>query len=52
MLLQNEQVFSILEYVENKMILHVGPNDLLLIDTWQLVHRFEDADPGNFEKYW
>ena len=25
---------------------------MLLIDGWQAVHRLEDADPGNFEKYW
>ena len=52
MLLQNEQVCSIFEYAANKQLLHLGPNDLLLIDDWQAVHRFEDADPGNFEKYW
>ena len=48
--MKHQDVLSILEYVPNKLLVHVEPKDFLLIEDWCVVGMIEDSDRGNIEK--
>ena len=52
MLIKKEIVQSVLEYVENKMLIYVLPKDLLIVHDWEIVKVIEEPVVGNGQKYW
>ena len=52
MLIYNEYVNSICEFVENQFLISVLPTDLLVVSGWTVLHTVVDPVPGNIEKFW
>ena len=50
--MKNEVVGSILEYVKDKMLVHVTSRDFLVVQNWQVVNSIHDPDFGNTLKLW
>ena len=42
---------SILEFANDRLIIHINPNDLLITKDWSVIHRIDDPDKGNTTKY-
>ena len=51
-LFYNEVVKSVLEYAADKLIVHIYPKDLLLIDNYEVVMKIVDPVDGNITKNW
>ena len=49
--LVRSQVFGILEYSPEKVLITVYPSKILIIDNWQQIHKIEDPRIGNDQKY-
>ena len=52
LLLANERVEAILEYVPNKSVISLNPADLLFIHNWKMVKLVKTLQHGNFNKHW
>ena len=52
MLIGHNQVQSICEYEENRMVITLKPHDVLLTDNWVVLKRIEDLKEGNTQKNW
>ena len=50
--IKDEQVRSIYEFAPGKLIVHVSPCDLLLIENWKLYRYISDDHKGNHYKTW
>ena len=50
--LKNEVIGSVLEYLKNKMLVHVTSRDILVVHMWQVVNSIHDPDFGNTLKLW
>jgi len=51
-LLNNEEVYSILEFGINQLLVSVQLTDLLILDNWSVVQRISDPSSGNVQKCW
>ena len=51
MLIENEEVWTILEYAPNKLLVYVFNKDLLVIKNWKVIRRIQERDSRNIEKY-
>ena len=36
-----------LEYAEEKILLHINPKDILVLENWEVVGKIEDPIHGN-----
>ena len=48
----NEVIKGILEYAAEKLILHIYPKDLLLVDDYEVTNRINEPSTGNITKNW
>ena len=51
-LLNNEDVYSILEFGINQLLVSVQLTDLLVLENWSVVKKISDASSGNVQKCW
>ena len=51
-LLKNEVISFVLEYVKEKMLVHVTSRDILVVHNWQVVNQIHDPNFGNTLKLW
>ena len=51
MMIAYEIPISVYEYMPNKLVVHLDPTELLLIDSWQPMRLIKDVDPGNIYKF-
>ena len=52
MLLKGEDVYSMLEFGRNQMLISVQLTDMLIVNNWKVMFRITDSNPGNFQKCW
>ena len=50
--MKNEVIGSVLEYVKDKMLVHVTSRDFLVVHNWQVVNSIHDLNFGNTLKLW
>ena len=41
-----------IEYADDRMLVHVAPTDLLIVIGGSVVSCLSDPNPGNHQKYW
>ena len=52
MIIVGAQISSLLEFAENKILLHMDPTDLLIVHDWEAVKGIiEEPHPGNDQKF-
>ena len=51
LIIRQDYVEAIYEYATDKMIVHLRPKDLLIINKMQVCKRIEEDDPSNVCKY-
>ena len=49
--IKNNEVRSILEFMKDRLLIHVSPTDLLIAIDWKVVQRIIDSDKGNIQKF-
>ena len=50
--MKDEVVGAVLEYVKDKMLVHVTSRDFLVVHDWQVVSAIVDPHSGNTRKTW
>ena len=50
--IKKELVSQILEYAPNKLLLHLQPKDLMLVEDWKATKIIKDPRSGNRLKQW
>ena len=46
----HEVIKGILEFAQDKLLVHVYPLDLVVFNDWKAIHRITDISPGNITK--
>ena len=51
LMINKNEVKSILEFMPDRLLLHINPSDLLVVIGWQMIRRIVEIDQGNSQKF-
>ena len=51
LMINKNQVDSILEFMPDRLLVNIFPTDLLVVIGWQMIRRIVEIDQGNTSKF-